>query len=215
MSRGPWQLLKQSLLHLVWQFLKKNLRLWQWLNRSRARCGLQKFLLHGEGEVKKDDPELLAMLSKLYAVIEQYDLENVYNMDEMGLFFRILPRYSLLMPNEDMLTTRGKEKSKDRASLIVSANATGMHKISCTLIRKLKEPSCIKNQVWPVPYFNKEKAWMDVETCWKWFDEVFYPEVKKQTGRRVLLLINNVPGHFDAFECDNVWVIFFPPNCTS
>ena len=45
---------------------------WQWFNRFRARHGLQKVLLHGEGaEVQKDDPELLAALSDLSAIIEQ------------------------------------------------------------------------------------------------------------------------------------------------
>jgi hypothetical protein len=44
---------------------------------------------------------------------------------------------------------------------------------------------------------------------------VFLPKVKKQTGRRVLLLLDNAPGHFEAFERDNVRIVFFPPNCTS
>jgi hypothetical protein len=39
--------------------------------------------------------------------------------------------------------------------------------------------------------------------------------VKKRTGRRVLLLLDNAPGHFEAFERDNVRIDFFPPNCTS
>jgi hypothetical protein len=80
-------------------------------------------LLHGEGaEVNKSDPRLLAALDDLYAIIAQYDLENVYNMDETGLFFRLLLRYSLLMLDEDISTTRGKKKSKDRVSLIMCAN---------------------------------------------------------------------------------------------
>ncbi len=54
-----------------------------------------------------------------------------------------------------------------------------------------------------------------METCWKWFNEVFLPEVKKRAGRRVLLLLDNAPRHFEAFERDNVRIIFFPPNCTS
>jgi hypothetical protein len=57
--------------------------------------------------------ELLAALEEFHGIIAQYDLENVYNMDETGLFFRLLPRYSLLMPNEDISTTRGKKKAKD------------------------------------------------------------------------------------------------------
>jgi hypothetical protein len=27
--------------------------------------------------------------------------------------------------------------------------------------------------------------------------------------------LDNALGHFEAFECDNVRIIFFPPNCTS
>jgi hypothetical protein len=153
---------------------------WQWLRRFKVRRGLQKMLLHGEGaEVNKSDLGLLAALDDLYAIIAQYDPENVYNMDETGLFFRLLPRYSLLMPNEDISTTRGKKKSKDRVSLIVCANAVGSHKIPCALIGKPKALACIKDRRWPVPYFIQAKAWMDAETCWKWFNEVFIPEVKK------------------------------------
>jgi hypothetical protein len=44
---------------------------------------------------------------------------------------------------------------------------------------------------------------------------MFLPEVKKRTGRQVLLLLDNAPGHFEAFEHDNVRIVFFPPNCTS
>ena len=69
----------------------------------------QKMPLHGEGaEVNKNDPELLAAIENLYAIIAQYDPENVYNMDETFLFFRLLPRYSLLMHDKDISTTRGK-----------------------------------------------------------------------------------------------------------
>jgi len=76
----------------------------------------------------------------------------------------------------------------------------GTHKIPCTLIGKLKAPACIKDHQWLVPYFSQAKAWMDVETCWKWFNEMFLLEVKKRTGRQVLLLLDNAPGHFEAFE---------------
>jgi len=128
---------------------------WQWLSRFRTRRGLQKMLLHGEGvEVDKNDPELLSTLEELYSIIAQYDPENVYNMDETGLFFRLLPKYSIMMPNEDISSTRGKKKAKDCVSLIVCANAFGTHKIPCVMIGKPKEPACIKDRHWPVPYFN-------------------------------------------------------------
>jgi hypothetical protein len=69
---------------------------------------------HGERtEINKNDPKLLTTLEELYEIIVQYDPKNVYNMDETGLFFRLLPRYSFLMPNEDISTIRGKKKAKD------------------------------------------------------------------------------------------------------
>ena len=45
-----------------------------------------------------DDLNLLESLDKLSAIIARYNPENIYNMDETGLFFRLLPRYILLMP---------------------------------------------------------------------------------------------------------------------
>jgi hypothetical protein len=61
---------------------------WQWLSQLKVRRGLQKMLLHGEGaKVNKSDHGLLAALDDLYVIIAQYDPENIYNMDETGLFF--------------------------------------------------------------------------------------------------------------------------------
>jgi len=101
-------------------------------------------LLHGKGaEVDKHDPELLRELDALYKIIKTYDHENVSNMDESGLFFRTLPRYTFLMPDEDMPTVRGKKKAKDRVSLVICANATGSHNIPCALIAKAKKPAFV------------------------------------------------------------------------
>jgi hypothetical protein len=103
-------------------------------------------LLHGEGaEVNKSDLGLLVALDDLHTIIAQYDPENIYNMDETGLFFHLLPRYNLLMPNEDISTIRGKKKSKDRVSLIMCTNTMGTHKIPYALIGKPKAPACIKD----------------------------------------------------------------------
>jgi len=103
-------------------------------------------LFHGEGaEVDKNDPELLSALEELYFIIAQYDPENVYNMDKIGLFFSLFPKYSILMPNENISSTRGKKKAKDHVSLIICANTSGTHKIPCVMIGKPKEPACIKD----------------------------------------------------------------------
>jgi hypothetical protein len=60
-------------------------------------------LLHRKGaKVNKNDPKLLAALEELNVIIAQYDPENVYNMDETDLFFRLLLRYLHQMTIHDM-----------------------------------------------------------------------------------------------------------------
>ena len=90
---------------------------------------MQQLLLYGEGaEVDRENPDLVAALDKLYAIITKYSPENVCNMDETGLFFQLLPKYTMLMPFEDVSSTRGKKKAKKKVSLVVCANATGTYK---------------------------------------------------------------------------------------
>jgi hypothetical protein len=54
--------------------------------------------------VDKNDPNFLEELCMLEELITQYHPENIYNMDETGLFYRMLPWYSLLMPHDDLKT---------------------------------------------------------------------------------------------------------------
>ena len=45
--------------------------------------------------------------------------------------------------------------------------------------------------------------------------EVFYPEVHRITCHPILLLMDKAPGHFEAFQGENVVVSFFTLNVTS
>ena len=61
---------------------------WCWFEKFKKRKGLQQMVLCGEGsEVDKNDPKTLAELELLYKEISKYHPENIYNMDETGLFF--------------------------------------------------------------------------------------------------------------------------------
>lgn len=187
-----------------------------WLQRFLKRSGIRGVFLFGEGGgVDKDDPELLGKLKELETQIETFNVENIYNMDETGLFYRMVPNYTLLMPDEDISTARGKKVQKDRVTLSVCCNATGSHKIPLHMIGKPAKPACIVGREWPLIYHNQKRAWMDRAVFMKWFDEVFYPEVRRKTGRPVLLLLDNAPGHDEEFVRNNVTVKFFPPNVTS
>ena len=74
--------------------------LWGWFVRFQHRYGLNFMNLCGEGgDVDKYDSELLQALDDLGSIIDQYDPSCVYNMDETGLFFRLLPRYTVSLAN--------------------------------------------------------------------------------------------------------------------
>lgn len=135
---------------------------WGWLASFRSRKGLKASLLYGEGaEVNKEDPDLLNALDALYNVIKQYPPACIYNMDETGLFFRLLPRYTLLMRNKDMKSVRGKKRAKDRVTLVVRTNADGSNKIPCAMIGKSKTLACSVGREWRIAYFEQKHAWMD------------------------------------------------------
>jgi hypothetical protein len=73
---------------------------WGWFLNFRTQKGLKAVLMSGEGaEVNKTDPHLLESLDKLYEIIRKYPPSCVYNMDETGLFHKLLPCYSLFKPN--------------------------------------------------------------------------------------------------------------------
>jgi len=160
--------------------------------------------LYGEGgEVEKINPELLKAIDDLVSIIDQYDPSCVYNMDETGLFFYHLPRYTVLLPSKDVLTVRGKKKAKDWVTLVVCCNATGTEKIPIVMIGKAKEPACIAGNSWPIPYLQKKNDWIDVPIFNKWFNDV-----RKSTCHKVLLILDDAPGHSTAFERNAIHVVF-------
>eukprot|EP00559_Dactyliosolen_fragilissimus_P002259 CAMPEP_0184859602 /NCGR_PEP_ID=MMETSP0580-20130426/4594_1 /TAXON_ID=1118495 /ORGANISM="Dactyliosolen fragilissimus" /LENGTH=156 /DNA_ID=CAMNT_0027356337 /DNA_START=48 /DNA_END=518 /DNA_ORIENTATION=+ len=59
-----------------------------WYHRFRKRWDIGATFLYGEGgEVDKDDPVLLEKICQLETLIENYNYDNIYNMDETGLFY--------------------------------------------------------------------------------------------------------------------------------
>jgi len=114
---------------------------WGWFARFHHRFGLNNANIFGEeGEVDKSDPKIIKALQELGSVIDQYDPSCVYNMDETGLFFHLIPRHTVLLPSEDVSTVQGK-KAKDRVTLVICCNATGTERVPITMIGKAKEPA--------------------------------------------------------------------------
>jgi hypothetical protein len=88
--------------------------------------------------------------------MQKYDLSQIYNADETGLFFRCLPAKTLALKGE---ACSGEKKSKERLSVLLGANADGSDKLPVLVIGKSKNPRCFKNvKQLPVQYTANAKA---------------------------------------------------------
>ena len=97
---------------------------------------------------------------------------------------------------------------------MVCVNTTCCHKLQLVLIGKYKRPACFSNKTCPIKYSAQKSTWMDIPTCWNWFNEVFYADVHIITYHAALLLMDNAPRYFDPFQTENV-VRLFTFNVTS
>ena len=172
--------------------------------------------LHGEaGSVDKAAAEPL--MERIRAAVQEYGLEYTYNMDETGLFFKLLPNRAYVK-KEEVKVARGTKlmKAKDRVTLYVCTNGTGTDLFPLSMIGKAKNPRCFKNRRKKMKYFNQKKAWSDTKTYKKWFRK-FCNHVAALTSAKILLLADNCGPHgTDVSDpTGQVKVMFLPPNCTS
>ena len=93
------------------------------------------------------------------------------------------------------------------------------------LVYRAENPRALKGKIksmFPVFLRSNKKAWVTAKVFEDWFENSFIHEVKgylakKNLAFKVLLILDNAPGHPSSLtECHpNVKVIFLPPNTTS
>ena len=80
---------------------------------------------------------------------------------------------------------------------------------------EINRPACFAKQTCPLKYAVQKCVWMAIPTCWNWFNEIFYTDVRRRTCHPVILLMDNAPGYFDPFQRENVMMRFlFTSNIT-
>jgi len=195
-----------------------------WLDRWKKRHGVRQLAITGESlsgdnisaeKFKKEFEEFIKQ--------EQLTAEQIYNADESGLFYRMLPSKTLASKLED--SAKGYKKGKDRLTIMACSNASGNHKLPLVIIGKSKNPRALKNvkrTTLPVVYCSQKSAWMVSDIFKQWFFENFVPSVKIHLKNcslpnKAVLLIDNAPSHPSVSELvkDNIFVKFLPPNVTS
>lgn len=149
-----------------------------WIAKFKKRHGIRMLKICGEklsNKCKLVEPFLLKFRQK----IKQLNLtaDQIYNADESGLFYRMLPNRTLVTFNES--SAPGLKVSKDRVTFLACTNASGMHKVKLFVIGKAANPRAFKNfENKPVTYKANKNAWMTFILFEEWFHNVFVPEVK-------------------------------------
>lgn len=158
----------------------------------------------------------------LKEIIEEgdYGPQQVFNVDETGLFWKRMPSTTYISREE--FSSTSYNVSRDRLSLLLGSNATGDFKLKPLLVYHTETPRALKgyckNKLSVIWRTNKE-AWVTQSVFEDWFVSYFCPAVKyycfeHNLPNKALLIIDNASGHPTALDdlSDNVKVIFLPAN---
>uniref|UniRef100_A0A087XHE0 DDE-1 domain-containing protein n=1 Tax=Poecilia formosa TaxID=48698 RepID=A0A087XHE0_POEFO len=192
-----------------------------WFDKFHKRFGLKSVSLHGEAASADTDGVEEYVNNKFKAIIEEggYKPEQVFNMDETGLFWKRMPSCIFIM--SDKAKAPGFKAQKDRVTVIMCGNAAGFM-IKPGPIYKSKNPSALKyknKNALPVYWLHNAQAWMTKVLTSDWFQRCFVLEVKhyvreKGLDFKVLLLMDNAGGHAADLSYDGVQIEYLPLNTT-
>ncbi|VDO38331.1 unnamed protein product [Heligmosomoides polygyrus] len=131
-----------------------------WASRFESRHGI--VFKQVQGEAGDVDMEAVSDWHQIvpYKGLEQFSEENVFNVYETGLFWRLLPSKTMAFKGDRC--TSGK-RSKERITVLVGSNMSGTEKMPLLVIGKSRSPRCFKNASVPVDYEANQKAWMTGE----------------------------------------------------
>jgi hypothetical protein len=192
-----------------------------YVTRFIKRNCLQSVLLHGKDGSCPSSEEVQAKMTAIRTELENYDAAHIFNVDETGLFFRMLPRRTYIFRHTNKRTVRGTAQmsAKDRLTAIVCTNAVG-DKVPIVCIGKPRNARIFRTvDRLPCSYYSQQKAWSTGTIFRKWYTDVFLPFVRsKYPGKKVVLLMDNCGSHEQDLFNDpfgQVKVLFLPQNTTS
>ncbi|XP_045101464.1 tigger transposable element-derived protein 7-like [Portunus trituberculatus] len=200
-----------------------------WLYRFKLRHGLTCKKVYGESLDANE--EVIDQYCKEVKDLIQREgllLEQLYNADETGLYYRSIPENTLASEKEKSVP--GRKLCKARVSLLCGANALGSHRLKPLVVGKEKQPRCLRGMMdsLSVHYDHSVKAWFNVKVFKNWIFKHAVPEIVRfqmevmKVSReqvRALILLDNAPAHPPASELvakhGRIRVKFLPPNTTS
>ncbi|XP_033229131.1 tigger transposable element-derived protein 4-like [Belonocnema kinseyi] len=162
-----------------------------WLEKFKNRNGIIYRTLNGEiAFISEEDCEKF-LTDILPSLLEVYAIEDIFNTNETGIFFKCLPDKTLIFKGD---TCHGGEKSVDHVTVIVCANMSGKEKLELLVIGKSKNLRCFKGvKSLPVLYKSNKKTRMTSSVYEEQLHKIDHKFQRE--NRKVLLLVDNCPAH--------------------
>jgi hypothetical protein len=194
------------------------------LHRFKERHGIRELSIQGE-KLSANETAFVEFCYDLENIITEHNFKasQIYNADEIGLYWRAMPKRTLAHDTEK--SAAGFKMNKDRITVLCCANASGEHKLKLRMVGKSKNPRALKNikrHLLPVNYYYQKAGWMDRMIFKDWFFKHFVPEVRNfllsnDMPPKALLLLDNAPSHpsESILTFEDIFVLYLPPNVTS
>lgn len=180
-----------------------------WLQKFKERHQISYRNICGDAALVKQCI-IIEWLSEIKDLIRGYDERNIFNRDETGLFFRVLPKDTLNFLNE---TCSEGNLSKERFTVMLCTNANGEFE-KPLIIGKMKRNRYLKNTdelgiIWK----SNINAWMTREIMTEWLLD--FDCRMTQAKRKIILFLDNASSHTLLNNLQSVKLIFFPPYISS
>jgi GrpB-like predicted nucleotidyltransferase (UPF0157 family) len=114
---------------------------------------------------------------------EGYLTEQIFNVDETGLFWKRMPARTYIHKEDKSMP--GFKAYKDRLTLLLGGNIAGF-KLKPFLIYHSENPRAFKNvnkHTLPVYFRSQRKAWMTQGLFEDWLLNCFIPQVRERFAR--------------------------------
>ncbi|XP_004598522.2 tigger transposable element-derived protein 4 [Ochotona princeps] len=181
-----------------------------WLDRFKSRYGLVFRAQPVEATGLSVDPSTVWHQNILPYYLNDYHPKNVFNIEETGLLYRMLPTNTFAFKGE---TCSVGKLYKDRITLAVGANMDGSEKLPLLVIGKNKNPQCFKGITsLPVHYAAHRMAWMSSDIFQQWMQKL--DEKFQAQQRRVVVFVESSSAHPEVKNLKSIELAFFP-SCLS
>lgn len=129
-----------------------------WLLRFKRKRQIGLEVMHGEA-AGVDSVGIAQCRTHLPVILSQFNINDIYNFDESGLFYRQLPTRSLMRKMR-----KGNKLNKHRCTINLICNATG-NDLHLQLIGLAKQPRAFGKSLHPynhfkIDYYYNATSWM-------------------------------------------------------